>query len=281
VENQERTRIGTTQTDAPAGPGTADDVTQALNALVAPRQFTKRLVAVYALLVAVVAGSATGAALLATGHGVPTPWAPWKPTAHGTGKALAQIAAHVQPEYRLAGRAPLATVHPHPRLTIKLDLKKVAVTRIAIEPPAAAGQIRTLPMGGTVAYSLCGPGPLCAVPSAADAGALRREALELALYTLEYTPSENVLVFPPPVSGATSQLVFFFERRALSRALGKPLAATLGLPRTPPAAGKRPARGEASIGSLTEPALHAYRVTQLQAGGALLVLAPEPSLSQL
>ena len=55
----------------------------------------------------------------------------------------------------------------------------------------------------TAYYILCGSTKSCTInegqPSVARGTVLRREALELALYTLEYAhPIDNVLVFFPP-----------------------------------------------------------------------------------
>ena len=56
----------------------------------------------------------------------------------------------------------------------------------------------------TAIFILCGLGQNCKAPgqpTTAEGTALRREALELALYTMEYThPIDNVLVFFPPVA---------------------------------------------------------------------------------
>jgi hypothetical protein len=65
----------------------------------------------------------------------------------------------------------------------------------------------------------------------------RREALELALYTLKYAqPIDNVVVFVPPGPKETKlSSALFFRRQDLSAQLEKPLRTTLPQSR-PPAA---------------------------------------------
>lgn len=79
---------------------------------------------------------------------------------------------------------------------------------------------------------------------------IRREALELALYTLKYAdPIDNVLVFVPPgpkEKRLTSTL--FFQRSDLSSSLSKPLRKTL--PHRPPVPGRVAATEKATVDEL-------------------------------
>ena len=88
---------------------------------------------------------------------------------------------------------------------------------------------------------------------------LRREALELALYTMEYAqPIDNVLIFFPPAKGQkklTSTL--FFSRDELSGSLDHPLRQTLPQA-TPPVPGKIVPREEKTVNDLTASALYHY-----------------------
>jgi len=83
--------------------------------------------------------------------------------------------------------------------------------QVAVRPNAASSQVRLLG-GNTVAYNLCGiGGKNCSIgtgaPSTDRLLLLRREALELALYTFKYLGgTDNVLaVLPPGHSQATSR----------------------------------------------------------------------------
>ena len=89
-----------------------------------------------------------------------------------------------------------------------------------------------LPAEDTVAYVLCGDGPECSIasgtPSAERGQLLRREALELALYTFKYVSGiRSVVALLPPRQGTDPRYAVFFTKDGLEPALDEPLASTL------------------------------------------------------
>jgi hypothetical protein len=85
----------------------------------------------------------------------------------------------------------------------------------------------------TAVFLFCGSPKTCKIdegsPTVARGTVLRREALELALYTFEYAhPIDNVLIFFPPGKGEKSLTsTLFFQRDDLKSSLKHPLRRTL------------------------------------------------------
>jgi hypothetical protein len=111
-------------------------------------------------------------------------------------------------------------------------------------------------------------------PSEARHLLLRREALELALYTFKYAGTVNsVVVFlPPPPGGETASTVAFFRRRDLGPELARPLSETL-TPQTP-GVGQISRKETATLNRITRKRIYQYDYTQSQDGGAILLLDP-------
>ena len=96
--------------------------------------------------------------------------------------------------------------------------------------------------GDAWAYVLCGFGTNCAIsggkPSVERYDLLRREALELALYTFKYNHSiQSVLAYMPPAkaanaSGQATPSLIFLRRGDVKQALDQPLKTTLLPPKT-------------------------------------------------
>ena len=127
-------------------------------------------------------------------------------------------------------------------------------------------------------YTLCGLGMHCSIasgqPSLTRGRLVHREGLEAALYTFKYVPAiESVIVFMPPAKGATSTTVLYYQKENLSGVLSHPLGKTLPLA-IPPRSDREDATEAPTIDALTLPHLYTSTLTQLQAGGALLVLTP-------
>jgi hypothetical protein len=78
---------------------------------------------------------------------------------------------------------------------------------------------------------MCGLGPQCAIrtgkPSRERGLLLRRQALELALYTFRYTDADNVVAFIPPPRGKKPSQAVFIRRDDVSDQLSRPLGSTL------------------------------------------------------
>lgn len=205
-------------------------------------------------------------------------WSSWKPSSARLGLMAKDIADHVAPEYRFAtGGQLLAVVSSAPAVTA--GTQNIAIDAVAIHSRATRNQsVRQLAVGKTEMYTLCGLGNRCAIasgrPSTTRGRLVRREGLEVALYTFKYIPAvDSILVFMPPAQGATSTTALYFERQSLTARLDRPLKETLPLA-SPPRAGQDDPTEMAVIDALTLPNLFTSELIQLQVGGALLVLTP-------
>ncbi len=179
-------------------------------------------------------------ALFAPGFSAGPPWSPWKPSAEGMAGAD-QIARHVGPAYHLSTGGRLVNVRGGPVRDDLLGTRaEVAVAH------ASELQSGMLVRGSSVMFQLCGTGPSCRIagtPSRERFLLVRREALELALYSLRYLKGvDNVVAILPPTvksapGGRTPQLsakpqrtALFFQRSQLQPALDRPLRSILPSP---------------------------------------------------
>jgi hypothetical protein len=199
-------------------------------------------------------------------------WSEWRPTETGTAGAT-QIASYVAPRYKLASGKQLVGVLASPPEVQRLPLSFVVIKA----PTNSAAQDQVFTAGSDAVYFLCGLGQSCAIaegtPSVARAQLLRREALELALYTFRYDSGANdVIAFFPPKLGDQPKYVLYFHRQDFSRQLSHPLVQTLGS-LTPPVLGKMPQAQGDIVDHLTDPQLYQFQLQQLQDGSAVLVLS--------
>ena len=239
-----------------------------------PRSYRARFGLAYAVLAAVV-GAAVGTFIVLAGRDagpVEREWSSWKPEAKGAAAAN-EIATHVARRYRLPSGNQLVAIVPSPA-----EVQDVTVRAIAVRPTAVSTDVSIVPASDSLMYILCGLGERCSIregqPSEERHQLLRREALELALYTFKYDEDvDTVVTFLPPPGGAETSFVVFFRREDLRELLARPLQATLA-EGTSSLAG-RIARAEVPIvDSVTLPRVFAYGFQQLQDGTAILVLSP-------
>jgi hypothetical protein len=182
------------------------------------------------------------------GGGVPKGWSGWRPTADDGEKAAAQIATHVGRQYRLADDSQIVGVEGGP---LEIDALGLNVPlEIAMKTAPQGGDINFI-KGNGLLYTLNGLGPKGAVrggkPSSERLLLLRREALELALYTFRYIDDVDLVVtlLPPvtvspvkpvpkgtPATKAKQAMALFFRPGDLKPQLEIPLAATIP-PKTP------------------------------------------------
>ncbi len=237
------------------------------------------------------------------------PWSSWAPTDGGTLGAR-EIADHVAPLYRLSAVDQLAVV------TV-VNLESTAQATAAAEaaangsPSSSSGlqvAVRTNPSssavsllgGNTIAYNLCGiGGKNCAIGIGTRSTnrllLLRREALELALYTFKYiSGADNVVaILPPghtqqtstlskklPTSDSTTNkpvdIAVLFVRQELQPLLDHPLSATLP-EQFPPTVAEMPKAPEAGlVDQITAHGLFSEQLQQAQDGSNLIVLDPLP-----
>lgn len=221
-------------------------------------------------------------------------WSSWTPPDGGLAGER-EIAAAVSPFYEAAPSVQLAVVTVRNITTSSSSTSNNPGTQIAVRDPNN-GQLS--PLGGTTAlYALCGLGAGCALggtPSIARELLLRREALELALYTFRYISGIDtvVAVLPPGHATVTAKLTptptntssppttvdiaVVFQRTGLQRELNAPLRETL--PETlPPTVAEMPSAPEAAlVRVITGQTLFTQRTVQAQDGSNVLVLDPLP-----
>ena len=216
---------------------------------------------------------------------LPTDWSAWHPTASGIAAAT-QIANHVAAEYRQPGAGQLLAVQGGP-----LAFDGVPVTAIALKTGAGASGISVL-AGNAVLYKMCGLGPSCSIAGKASAERLtlvRREALELALYTFQYVGGANqVVVFLPPVlhpaavPGQPKKVkvttdptdAVFFKASDLAGELSHPLTSTLTSV-APSVSTVATAPDTPAVEELTSPSFYKFSFEQTTQDASLfLVLQP-------
>jgi hypothetical protein len=256
-----------------------------------------RFVAVTAALVGIAIGAIGVAIAILVGNNSPGPqakWSSWTPPDGGVAGER-DIANAVAPLYRAAPASQLAVV------TVQNFSATGTGTQVALRSPSD-GTLAAL-SGTTAVFNLCGLGPNCAIaagkPSADRLLLLRREALELSLYTFKYVHNvQNVVSIlppghaltvttakltakPPDQAGSKSKsaplyMAVAFQRRSLEPFLNRPLHETLPeqIPPTPTTIGHAPEAELVSV--LTAQALFKQQVIQAQDGSNVLVLDPLP-----
>src|ERR1700741_5630178 len=132
-------------------------------------------------------GAGIGTAIVRPERPAPTPpppWSSWKPTADSTATQVEEIAEHVGPTYQLPSGRPIVSVRVG-GLKQSSSFGGVAV----VKKDDAQSIDHQYGNSDTVVFALCGSTKSCAIgegrPSVARGDVLRREALELALYTFE------------------------------------------------------------------------------------------------
>jgi hypothetical protein len=236
---------------------------------------------------AAVALSASGGRTTATAAG--PSWSAWSPPDAGLAGAQ-EIADYVAPYYRATPAYQLAVV-------TAVNLNNPASPLEVVVPSNTSGSLLPLPAGSTVVYNLCGEGSSnCSIgvgqPSVARLLLLRREALELALYTFRYiSGTQYVVAMLPP--GYTTQsctgicakshqkpvtkpldLALAFERPELAPWLGRPLKTTLP-EALPPTVSQMANAPEAELVSvITAHGLFSEKTAQAQDGSTVITLSP-------
>ena len=257
-----------------------------------PSRYAPRFRMITGALVGVALGALAATALLLAGGGPKQgpAWSQWKPSDDDASDGAEQIARHVGSAYRLPTGDQLVLVTGGPLKVAGLDLP----VRIALNESSSGAQPSgQAPAGGqtsdsisvvkgrSVMYQLCGLGPRCAIakgrPSTERFLLLRREALELALYSFRYLDGvENVVALLPPAPGERPQNALFFRENDYEPALDRPLQETL--PQPPPTLSSLPDSPEASlIERLTNDSLYRYAFQQSQDLSAYLVLNRLPA----
>jgi hypothetical protein len=245
-------------------------------------RYRSRFAAVYLGLGAVLAAAIVGLVILVVKPSVQhasTPWSSWRPPSGSTAQVETAIANHVAAQYHLTrgGDQLVGVVAEAPAVTS--GTHKVTISAIAVrKTPNSDNGIAIYPTSNTWTAEFCGLGPACAISSGqatVQRGRLvRREALEVALYTFKFAPAVSSLVtFMPPPPGEAATELLYFQKSDLTQQLSEPLDKTLPLT-TPPTPSSPDALEAATIDKLTLPEVYSYSLTQLQDGSAALVLDP-------
>jgi hypothetical protein len=284
-------RAGAPASSAPAAPSAP-----------APSRHARKFRGALVALVAIAAAAVAAAVLLgATSHRSASSlsgWSSWQPPDGGI-QGAQEIADFIAPYYRASAADQLAVVTTMNLNDPSNPLQLVIPTQGGQGSQAGASALQALPPQTTIAYNLCGVGSdNCAIgvgtPSSARLLLLRREALELALYTFKYISGIQtvVAVLPPghtvqsctgicpkPHTKASEKSVDFalaFDRHELQPWLERPLRDILP-EALPPTVSQMPSAPEAELVSvITAHGLFQEQVERAQDGGTLIVLNPLP-----
>jgi hypothetical protein len=237
-----------------------------------------RFLFIYGLL-----GAALGASIVAVvifaGRSInPGPtWSSWKPSGGGLG-ASKQIAERVGGSYHLSSGEQLVDVIAKTP-SVSPGTQQIPIHYIAVRGKKGGAGDAVFPVSSSdsVMYSLCGLGSSCAIekgkPSVERGTLVRREILELALYTFKYVGGVNhVIAFMPPPAGSQPTLVVYLQKSDLKQQLKVPLLQTLKAKVPLPSAISR--REQETIDAVTEPRVYKFSLSQAQQGDAILVLDP-------
>ena len=241
-----------------------------------------RFLLAYALLGLLLGGAGVGLGLLVWtgagtgGDGGGSGWSDWRPTARGEA-GVDQIASFVAGQYKLpSGRQLVAVVADQPLVQNQIPVSTVAID---LGPADKEGNRYTLhDTGGDYMYVLCGLGQNCAIPEGTASverhRLIRREALELALYTFRYVDGvDSIIAFLPPRKGQRPTSVLYFRKKDFEDHLHRPLRETLST--KPPAVDQMPPTEQRVIDKLTTKHLFKYEFTQGPDASAILVLTPQ------
>ena len=222
----------------------------------------------YAVLAGMGLAAVAAAVIFLAAGKPPTPpqWSQWKPTASGD-QALAQIANHIAPAYREPTGEQLVAVEGG------LAGAGLSVNIVLLRTPNDF----SIAEGKSAVFSLCGLGKFCSIavgkPSRERTLLLRREALELALYTFHYVGDvkQVAVILPPRPKKKPSQAVYF-RKGDVESELSQPLVATLSA-RTPSIPSLRNGPSRQLLEKLTGDQVYNFSLTQAPDASLLLELA--------
>jgi hypothetical protein len=237
------------------------------------RPYEGRFGVAYIFLAAILAGSIVAAAILIKESNEPpkAAWSSWKPADGGISGAK-EIATHVAGRYRLTSGNQVAAVFVEP-----LNVQNIPITYAVVRNGNEIDDNIPIPYEEVVPYTICGLGDKCAIAegkaSRQRMRLVRREAIELALYTFRYQKGiQAVTAYLPPTAGQTPEAVLLLRRSDLKPLLDRPLLATL--PERDPLNPATIAPDNELIDSLTANRIFRFRYQQIPNGTAIVVLAP-------
>lgn len=159
-------------------------------------------------------------------------WSAFEPSSDGLDSGADEIADYVGRQYRQPTGEQIVAVTGGP-LEYRVDQQTLPMRIAMRESPADGGDIKVYE-GRGVLYRMCGLSEKCSIagkPSEERALLLRREALELALYSFRYLDDvKHVVVFMPPAKGEEAPFALHFRRDDVAGQLARPLRVTLPTP---------------------------------------------------
>ncbi len=238
--------------------------------------------AIYAVLGVLLVGGIAVLVVFLDRPGSPKPpsWSTWKPASGSAQKVTNEIADHISRGYlvKKGGGQLVAVIPSSPELTQGTSVLKIS-TVCTLQNANAQNCSRIITnTSGYVQEQLCGLGAACSIQrgtaTAARERLLRREALEVALYTFKYVPSSNtVIAYLPPPPGQQAQTVLFLERANLSKELSMPLSKTLPMT-TPPLPSQADTAEQRTIDKLTLPVEYSFKYEKMTADTEAIILVP-------
>jgi hypothetical protein len=239
------------------------------------RAYEGRFSIAYLGLAVIVAGAIIGFALILKDRtsSSSSNWSVWKPTAGGLDGSR-QIAEHVALRYRLPNGSQLTT-----NLVAPFTISNVPITGIAVRNGTGARDVDfydgTFPSDAP--YTFCGLGKSCSIvvgkASRARGRLVRRQALEVALYTFKYVKGVNtILAYLPPTAGTQLNHVLFLRRTDFEDLLSVPLTKTL--PGNGPFTIRKPAPERPGLDDFASEHIFAFTYQQIPDGSAIVVLTP-------
>jgi hypothetical protein len=240
------------------------------------------------LLLAALLGAAVGLSVVFMsddGRGGGQKWSTWEPTQDGV-QRFDEIAKTVGHGYALPSGRQLVGVLSTPPV-VQGQGNAVPLRAIAVRTGLAGETTNDATFygaGDAWAYVLCGFGQSCAIaqgkPSVQRYDLLRREALELALYTFKYNHGvQSVLTYMPPAknadaSGQATTSLIFLRRGDVKEALDQPLRLTLASAKTNLKPGQMSTAELARVRRFTDSRVFNFEFQPLADGTAMVVLNP-------
>ncbi len=205
------------------------------------------------------------------GSSTASTWSFFKPTADSEALRTRQIARFVGTRYQTSDGQQLARVIGGPPA-----VQDAPVSQFVIRDGSSE---QTIGAGKAIMYILCAAGTECALPATAASGTerlVRREALELALYTMRYNDVDPVVALLPPDAQGQPGGAVLLRREQLEAQLDRPLTQTLPTGKAPSATGISDLEA-AAIDYLTLSNKFAYEFQQASDGTARMMLNPAPA----
>lgn len=237
------------------------------------------------VVLAIAAGAGVGAFIVLLGRDGPAPaarWSSFEPSGSDDRRSR-QIADRVSRDYRLPSGNQLVTAIAGPPGVTTSEGARLPVRAFVVRPDASRGlaeasDYEIVDANNSLMYVLCGLGDACSISEGEATPErlelLRREALELALYSFRYDGDlRSVIVLMPPRPDQQTATAVLLERPDVRDELSRPLRATLTSP-VVPGIGQIPEGELRTINRITAPRLYTYEYTQAPDGSPLLVLSP-------